>query len=441
MQDQRFTLSTTGQVVDGATPTQVQQNLRAHLKLPEMHISAMFSGKRTVIKKNIDLMTAQKYIKQFFTMGLILIKEPMDLSLETASKVEQVTPSLPVSKIEENSEFPQELTFEFTGNGSEYFKIWIVNIALTILTLGIYSAWAKVRNKQYFYGNTFLDGSSFEYTATPIQILKGRIVAAILLFIYFVGDALIVAPIQQAIFGLVMLSIFAVIFPMLVVKSLQFNACYSRYRNISFNFKGSYRGAFKYFILLPLASITIVLIPYIWQRKNMYFVENSFYGTERFTFTAHPKEYFPLLGIILAIIAVLSIFAWAVMTSSAGLSSIFILPLFYLIGVLFVRAYYKVHTHNVMYNNSIIKGHSLAGNYEFSSYLKLLFVNTFAILLTLGLFIPWAKVRTARYHAEHTQFIASKDLNTFVAEQGKRVNSLAEGLADVNDVFDVGVGI
>ncbi len=27
----------------------------------------------------------------------------------------------------------------FSGNASEYFKIWIVNTALTVVTLGIYS--------------------------------------------------------------------------------------------------------------------------------------------------------------------------------------------------------------------------------------------------------------------------------------------------------------
>ena len=40
---------------------------------------------------------------------------------------------------------------EFTGNAGEYFKIWIVNIALTVVTLGVYSAWAKVRKLRYFY--------------------------------------------------------------------------------------------------------------------------------------------------------------------------------------------------------------------------------------------------------------------------------------------------
>ena len=43
---------------------------------------------------------------------------------------------------------------EFRGDPKEYFRIWIVNLALTILTLGIYSAWAKVRKQRYFYLST-----------------------------------------------------------------------------------------------------------------------------------------------------------------------------------------------------------------------------------------------------------------------------------------------
>nr|HPQ96582.1 DUF898 family protein [Thiolinea sp.] len=74
--------------------------------------------------------------------------------------------------------------FEFTGSGSEYFRIWITNILLTLLTLGIYSAWAKVRTRRYFYGNTLLDGSSFEYHARPLAILKGRVIAVALLLLY-----------------------------------------------------------------------------------------------------------------------------------------------------------------------------------------------------------------------------------------------------------------
>jgi hypothetical protein len=67
------------------------------------------------------------------------------------------------------------IPFNFTGRTGEYFRIWIVNVMLTIASLGIYSAWAKVRNKRCFYGNTSVDGTAFDYHADPVAILKGRL--------------------------------------------------------------------------------------------------------------------------------------------------------------------------------------------------------------------------------------------------------------------------
>src|SRR5215468_7546165 len=52
---------------------------------------------------------------------------------------------------------------EFTAVTGEYFRIWIVNLALTLVTLGIYSAWAKVRKRRYLYGHTRIAGEGFEY--------------------------------------------------------------------------------------------------------------------------------------------------------------------------------------------------------------------------------------------------------------------------------------
>lgn len=47
---------------------------------------------------------------------------------------------------------------------------------LTILTIGIYSAWAKVRTMKYFYQNTYVPGRNFDYRATGKQILIGRLI-------------------------------------------------------------------------------------------------------------------------------------------------------------------------------------------------------------------------------------------------------------------------
>src|SRR5437867_9989841 len=78
---------------------------------------------------------------------------------------------------------------EFTGTAAEYFRIWIVNLFFTLATLGIYSAWAKVRKRRYFYGSTRLDGDSFDYFASPKAILTGPSIAVAFLAIYaFAAD-------------------------------------------------------------------------------------------------------------------------------------------------------------------------------------------------------------------------------------------------------------
>ena len=100
----------------------------------------------------------------------------------------------------------------FSGKGSEYFRIWIVNLALSILTLGIYSAWAKVRRLKYFYQNTRLADSSFDFHGDPLAILKGRVIAVILLLAYnFSG---MISP--QA--ALATLALLVLVFPWLIVR-------------------------------------------------------------------------------------------------------------------------------------------------------------------------------------------------------------------------------
>ena len=68
---------------------------------------------------------------------------------------------------------------EFTGSGGEYFRVWIVNVLLTIVTLGLYTPLARRRTAQYFYGHTLVAGSPLEFTAQAKRMLLG--------FLLFVG--------------------------------------------------------------------------------------------------------------------------------------------------------------------------------------------------------------------------------------------------------------
>ena len=80
---------------------------------------------------------------------------------------------------------------EFKGKAMEYFGIWLANILLTVVTIGIFSAWAKVRRLKYFFNNTKILEDSFAYHATGWQILKGRIIALVAILILGTGSAYI----------------------------------------------------------------------------------------------------------------------------------------------------------------------------------------------------------------------------------------------------------
>lgn len=433
-----------GQLRPGFDQLSVRQVLQQKLRLSDLQAEKLFTNPQTVMKRNIDLDTAQRHQRNLYNHGLIA---------EVLSKDGILVP--PPSAIQADmaaqGEYPQPLSFEFTGNSKEYFKIWIVNLALTILTLGIYSAWAKVRNKQYFYGNTFLQGASFEYTAQPIQILKGRLLAFLLIALYYSLTSLAPIEYQIYIYGL-FIPLIIVGVPWVVMSSLKFNARHSTYRNISFGFDGTYWGAMKAFILWPILSFTLILVPLIWQRQQSYFAGNSRYGTEKFNFDGTVRDYFSIYGqliliglgagIVFIILGVVSGLLGALLGSAVAMvvvSVVYVLG--YLVVGLATRAFYVVNINNLLYNSTSFGEHHLSCEYDLMSYLKLLSVNTLGIIFTLGLFTPYAMIRSARYHAERASLVAGSSLDGFVAQQEKKASSMAEGLADGDDVFDMGLGI
>jgi len=93
---------------------------------------------------------------------------------------------------------------------------------------------------------------------------------------------------------------------------------------------------------------------------------------------------------------------------------------------------------NIHWNNTQLKNHQFAAKWTTPSFFALLATNTLGILFTLGLFIPFAKVRTAIYKANHTAFIAEGNLDNFIANELEQSNSLAEG---VHDMFDIDISI
>ena len=190
----------------------------------------------------------------------------------------------------------------FEGKTKEYFGIWIVNLLLSIVTLGIYSAWAKVRRKKYFYHNTLIENVGFDYHAKPISILKGRLIAVALI---------IVASVNPILQSLVLVLIFLFL-PWLVVRGSIFNARNSSHRGLRFDFTGTFGKAIRVFIGLPLLTMISLglAVPYAAHEKNQFIVNNHRFGLSQFEMKRVVGGFYkvylilvivPLIGILAAI--------------------------------------------------------------------------------------------------------------------------------------------
>ena len=196
----------------------------------------------------------------------------------------------------------------FQGKTSEYFGIWIVNLLLSLITLGIYSAWAKVRRKKYFYNNTLIDNVGFDYHAKPISILKGRLIAVAFFIAY--GMSASIHPFLPAVF----LGIFFIVLPWLVVRGSIFSARNTSHRGLRFDFIGTIGQAAKVFIGLPLLFMpTLGLIfPYVAHQKSQFLVNNHRFGLSQFDMQPVVKKYYKVYFIVMILpvfIAIIGIIA------------------------------------------------------------------------------------------------------------------------------------
>lgn len=321
---------------------------------------------------------------------------------------------------------------DFHGKGGEYFGIWIVNVALTILTLGIYSAWAKVRNKRYFYGNTDIDGASFEYLATGGQILKGRLIAAAV----FVGINLI-SNLAPGAFFLVFLVAFMLALPWLVNAGLRFNARYSAYRGVRFRFTGSYWEACKAFFLYPLLGVITlgIMAPHAAHYSARYVATHHAFGSRFFQFDATVKQYQSVVyGLVIGVLASIVLVAVGM---GSGIFTLAVIGYLALYGLMLAV---KPLLFNVYWNGVNIEGNQFEANMPVGRFIWVFISNSLLVGLTLGLAYPWAQVRLARLNAGALTFQDAGNVGTIAASQVEEQSALGEELGEVYDV-DVGFGV
>lgn len=333
----------------------------------------------------------------------------------------------------------------FTGNGREYFGIWIVNLLLTILTLGIYSAWAKVRRMHYFYRNTRLAGASFDYHGNPVAILKGRLIAVAMLAAYNVAGA------TNPFLGLAVGAVFVCILPRLLLRSLQFRLHNSSYRGLRFRFNGTLKESYKVFLLLPLASLftLYLLAPFCHQRIKRFQHNNSAFGQTSFSFNAPVGAFYSLYLKALGIIVIGAIVLGAVVAAvignpftSANAKShpeLFVMiPLLFAFGffvlLFFIRPFLEARLQNLIWNHTRLGPHRFVSKVSARKLFGIMLTNLIGVVLTLGLYRPFAVTRLLKYRLETVSLAAASDLDRFLSDHNQSVGAVGEETADIFDI-------
>lgn len=360
---------------------------------------------------------------------------------------------------------------QFTGTGEEYFRIWVVNVLLTVVTLGIYSAWAKVRRLQYLYRNTRLDGAAFHYHGNPVAILRGRVLAVVLLVLYQYAFEF------SAALGVAVMVLLVLALPWLFTRSLHFRLANTSHRGIRFRFHAGAREGYGVFAppvaiyVAPAVAVGVagattgsaavagvlsaagsVLLPWFHARLRRFQANGAAWGRSRARASIPTGDFYGIWlasGIVTMVTSIVAVIAMAIgaipvtaIMTQIGIETPDKDSLFWILVVILwawltmagPAAYVTGKVQNLVWPAT--KMDQVAFRSEASSYemIKIAMTNALLTAITLGLYRPFAVIRMARYRLSVVSVDATALASIVAAAGGGDDDASGEGAADLFDV-------
>ena len=127
----------------------------------------------------------------------------------------------------------------FTGSGSDYFKLWLSNLLLTIVTLGIYTPWARRRRIQYFFRNTEVGPDPLDFTASSRSMVTSFVLVAL---VYGLIQVMSSQGLNTAVGGVTLL--IAAATPWLWRSAMRFRMGNTTWRGLPFVFQATVRETY-----------------------------------------------------------------------------------------------------------------------------------------------------------------------------------------------------
>ena len=342
----------------------------------------------------------------------------------------------------------------YTGRAGPLYRLMLVNLLLTILTLGVFRFWARTRLRRYLWSSTRLGGEPFEYTGTAGELLRGflRALAVLVPLVLLLAAGQLFLPPQADL--VVRLPLYLLLLYLGLVGQFtaqRYQLRRSTWRGIRFGMDGS---AFVYgrqmswrWLLAPFTLF--IMLPWIAAGRLRRTLGRARFGTARFSFAGNGSDLFMwmvLTAILFAMIAVAGFVAardafasafWRdLLASTPGheraaltLFAEMVLTITVVLAAVWISgAVYRAATLQFTMQNLSLEG--LAFEYRASIGRTALFLvgNTLLVLLSLGLLLPLALHRRMRFLVGAIATKGALDLaRVGQAEAGE---PYGEGLAD-----------
>ncbi len=306
----------------------------------------------------------------------------------------------------------------FHGAGGSLLGIHIVNVFLTVITLGIYYFWAKVRVRSYLLSQAEFAGDRFAYHGTGKELLFGFLKAVVFIGVPFLLlrlgiDIVAHGPVARAVGGALSYLALLVFLALATIGARRYRLSRTSWRGVRFSFRGRLLEFLKLFVGGSLLStITLGLYyPFFDTRRHGFLVSHSYFGSQTFSFDGRGKDLFGrfLLAILLSLPTLGLCWFWYLARK---------------------QRYFWDHTSfgAARFRCTVTGGKLLA----------LTLGNAILLVLTLGFGWPWTVVRTARFACRYTILEGPLDL-TAVQQEAQAVSTTGEGLAGILDAgFDFG---
>lgn len=355
----------------------------------------------------------------------------------------------------------QIVPLEFTGSGSEYFRIWIVNTLLVALTLGLYLPWARVRKLRYVYGNTLVDGAPLDFHGDPRKMFRGHVLVSGLFLAYLTAGH------SSALAGGVAALVLGGLWPWLVNLSMRFRLHHTSWRGLRFAFTGQTREAYVAFgplavvgalflvsqgfvdqdahawskavvVNLTVLGVGLLLSPWLWHRIKAYQQSHLAYGTLKLRFKGSVGGFYGValksVGMALAGVALASLVFWLELRLSTGHTTAkqlfskggpgvglvlrLMLEAMLIMGgcYLWSLAFYRAAMQNLVWSHTGNQLLRFKSRLRVADVMTLTFKNTLLLGLTLGLYWPFAFIAMTRLRLQAVHVHARYPLDMLQAE-------------------------